>query len=275
MSLRNRSSKNNSEFNLDNYLEEKSTESYTTDAPDQREEKKPSNLFRNASLIVFAALASVLWYYDWNPREAIAGVFGGSEPEYVILENPSADGAVIVIPPNSNSENLINLETQAAEAARAAEIALAEINSAEIINSEEIERLTEQSIAIALDAALAALEGLGNLDLEGLENLESLEALEGLEGLENFEVTINEAALEALENIDFSNIQIQTGSTNSPDFDQFSREMAALNINQFDNESIRNMHEAGIPISFLSKLDQAGLLDRLNADEIIQIFQEE
>lgn len=78
-----------------------------------------------------------------------------------------------------------------------------------------------------------------------------------------------------MENIDFSGFQIETGSSNTADFEQYTRELTELDINQFDDESIRSMHEAGIPASFLSQLNQAGLLDRLNANEIIQIFQED
>ena len=41
MSLRNRSSKNNDSFDLDSYLEEKSTEGFTQEPPSPPKEKKP------------------------------------------------------------------------------------------------------------------------------------------------------------------------------------------------------------------------------------------
>jgi hypothetical protein len=271
MALRNRP-RNDDSFDLDSYLEEKSSETQSSEGPSpQQKEKKPSNFFRNATLIVAATLASVLWYFDWNPQQAVAGIFGGSEPEIVVIDGTS-DGSVIVIPEGASSEGIVMLENQAAEAARAAEIALSELNTQEIINTEEIERLTEQSVALALDAAFLALESLENFDFEGLEGLEGLEAIEDWEG---FEITINEAALEALENIDFSNIQIQPNGLNAAGFDEYYRQFGELGITQFEGESIRSLYDAGVPTSFLSQLNEVGLLERLNAEEIIQIFQED
>lgn len=186
MSLRNKTTNSKDSFNLDDYLEEKSSEEFTQKRSIEEKPKKPSNFLRNAALIAVASLASVLWYYDWNPRAAVAGLFGGTEPEVVIMDIPTSDGSVVVIPNGSDSGELLILDTQtaeateralartaarnaaetarateraiarnAAEAARAAEMALAR-NAEQLVNAEEIERLTQQ----ALRTAFEALEGL-------------------------------------------------------------------------------------------------------------------
>ncbi len=275
MSMRNKSSRNSDNFDFDSYLEEKSNpEIGQENSQNQKSKKKPTNFFRNFSLIVAVALMTVLWYYDWNPREAVSSIFGSSEPEIVVIDAP-LDGSVIVIPDETGTEGVVVIENQGQAQTLEGQIAGLEQAAVDFATSEELERLTEQSIAVALQAAFTALENLETIELDGLEGLESLEALEGLEGFEGFEIAINEAALEALENIDFSGFDIQVGSTNNASFDQYYREIGELRITQFEGESIRELHEAGIPISFLSKLNDAGLLDRLDAEEIIELFQED
>lgn len=264
MALRNKSSKHDSNFDLDSYLEKKSSEE-TFQAPKaEPKEKKSSNFLRNLSLIVIAGLASVLWYYDWSPREAVAGIFGSTEPDLVVIETPGNESVILLPPTTPETPVVISNER----------IARLEESAVALANSEELERLTEESIALAMEAAFAALEGLEGL--QGLEGLESLEALEGLEGLEGLEVLAGEAALEALSNIDFSEIDIVSGTSVSEvsSIEQYSQELSELNITQFDNESIELLQQAGIPISFLSQLNQAGLLERLDANEIVQLFED-
>lgn len=281
MSIRNRPRKDPN-FDLDNYLIEKSNEEFDSETTDHQEEKKSSGFFRNASLVVAAVLASVLWYYDWSPSNVYAAIFGGPETNAVVLESAGGEN-ILVLPPadasgeivivdGGNGENILVLPPSVEETPiiiNSESIAALEQAAVEFATSEEIERLTEESIALALDAAFAALEGI-----QGVEGIEGLESLEALEGLEELGQLAEVAAIEALNNIDFSEIQIETGQTNISDFDRYSRELSALNINQFDGESIRSLHEAGIPVSFLSRLNQVGLLDRLDADEIIDLFEE-
>ncbi|MBO6795176.1 MAG: hypothetical protein JJ895_14800 [Balneolaceae bacterium] len=268
MSTRNKHQHNNN-FDLDQFLEDKANGEESAFTPEE-EPGESSNFFRNASIIVVAILGMVLWFYDWNPRAAYAGIFGSDSGEPVVTEVVNRN-VNVVTPPTPPAPPVTD----------AARLAQLERSAVAVANSEEIERLTEQSVALAMESAFRALESFEKMDfsnLEGLgdlEGLEGLERLEGLEGLENFGVLAEQAALDALQNIDFSQIQFETGATNVASFEQFSNELSELSIDQFSDEDLRSLHNAGIPTSFLSKLNDVGLLDRLDADEIIDLFEEE
>ena len=272
MATRNRK-KTPSDFDLDSYLDEKANESdaFQSHETPPVNEKKSGSFFRNLFLVLGVSVLGVLWYYDWSPREAISGIFGSSEPEVVFVDSPSGLETIVIAPPNTNSGEILIVDGET--------VSQLEQSAFELATSEEFERLTEESVALALEAAFNALEGLQGLEslegLEGLESLESLEGLEGLEELEGFEMAINEAALEALSNLDFSGFEFQLENLNAQSFDLYYGEIGELGITKFSGEEIRSLYDAGVPSSFLSKLQTAGLLDRLDSNEIIEIFKDE
>lgn len=260
MSTRNRPQRNEN-FDLDQFLEDKASGSESnSQEPEVQEPSKIAGFFRNTLIVLVAIFGLILWYHDWNPRQAYVSIFGSETNEPVVIESTNSFPEVPAppVPVSPNADRIAELERSA--------VALAQ--------SEELERLTEQSVALALESAFEALGSLENMDFSGLEGLESLEALEGLEGLEGFEVFAEQAALEALRNIDFSQIEIETGTTNLASFEQFSRELTEKSIDQFTDEELRTLHSAGVPSSFLSQLNDVGLLDRLDAEEIIALFED-
>ena len=258
MSTRNKSNRNDN-FDLDQFLEDKANGQESTPEIEESTTQK-SNFFKNTLIVLVAIFGIVLWYYDWNPREAYAGIFGSDTNDPVVSEVTATfpETPAPPLPPQPTSDRIAQLERSAVEMAQ----------------SEELERLTEQSVALAMESAFRALESIENIDFSNLEGLEGLEGLEELEGLEGLGVFAEQAALQALQNIDFSQIQIETGTTNIANFEQFSREVAEQSIDQFSEEDLRSLHSAGIPASFLSQLNDVGLLDRLDANEIIDLFED-
>ena len=328
----------NQNFDFDSYLEEKSNEEIFSEDSNQNEpeEKEKSYFIRNASLIVATVLASVLWYYDWSPREAVSGIFGSTEPEVevvnfpfdestvtissaeddvtesVVIENlgtsgndavyyygsgnddvivlgNSTDGA-ITITSNSNSEDLYRVKNPYngeevvflnqpdlentyiydPESGNSTRLAELERIGFESTVSEEIAQANSESIGSSLEEAFAGLEeALAGLEEMGFVGIEDLDISTG-----DVDVSVSDVIIDALSGISFSDIQIESSSGDAPTLNQFSRELTAMNINQFDSDAIKSLHEAGIPADFLSKLNQVGLLERLDADEIIELFED-
>lgn len=243
-------SNNNDDFNLDDYIREKSTETkQPTSEPDQK--SSGFTKFIRTGLFALSVLAFIIMFnYDWNPVKVYEAFWGTDEtsealvgegaqfPEVVTPQPPSTPPLPPTLPPD-----------------RVASLEQAAVNFAE---SEELRQLTEQSISLALESALAALQ-----NLEGLEDLESLENLGEL------------AALEALENIDFSTIEINFDqNADALSLDAYTKELHEAGIEQFSESDLIELREAGIPSDFVIQLQEIGILSKLDTAELIRLFKE-
>ncbi|MCG8373333.1 MAG: hypothetical protein MI700_07355 [Balneolales bacterium] len=273
MSTKNRPYNHDSNFDLDQYIKEKSGEE-TFSPYNEPETKKSerSKWIRSTMVLAGALVIALLFLNERNlgsffgaNEEPTVTVIGpsGSELESTISEEVSRALEEAELARTINEElqlqglaERINSELEAANIAQEIDEAFRDAGLA--INSnqnfaEELEALTESSVELALESALLALE-----------NFEALEGLSGLEALE---------ALEQLENLDFSAaIDLRDFEPNSLSFDEYSREFSERNLNTFSGEDIQQLYNADVPISFLSRLRDTGLLSDLNTDQITSLY---
>ena len=67
---------------------------------------------------------------------------------------------------------------------------------------------------------------------------------------------------------------MQDFDQNVNNFDQFSKELQERNIDQFNNDDLRAMYDAGVSATFIAQLHEAGVLELFNSEQLIEIFNE-
>lgn len=261
-----RNSRNDDHFDLDDYLDEKSNSSESNQPP--QPEKEGYSWLKNTVVILGLAIITLFYFNDWSPQKVYGNIFGSEESQQGFIGGTNSSPDLVVIDNTGEDQTIVISGLADAE------------QSLQIV---ELEALTEEALANAFES-LEGLEVIGELEnlesLEGLEALESLEALEGLEGLEALqelgglgaiiEFSLNEAFKEIakIDNSTFEN----TNLTLSDYSGEINKE--GMNDN-FDTQSIEKLHEANIPISFLKKINELGLLESLTTESIINAYQEE
>lgn len=222
-------------------------------------EKQNGSFFRNALVLLGCILLGVLYFNDWNLRKSYAFLFGDKEATVVEQTSrpvtssfparaPQADRSAqnpnIPAPPVQQTlPNPITSEQAAQLEQRALELA----------QSEEMKHLTEESIALALESATEALELLDQSEI-----FQAFEALDNLD-FEGMDLDNPDAA-------DFEQVPLT--------FDQFSKKMEELGIDQFSREELQAMYDSGVSIFSISKLKDAGVLKYFSSEKIIELFNE-
>lgn len=115
------------------------------------------------------------------------------------------------------------------------------------------------------------MNALENMDFSNLAGLQNLEALGGLEALENLEGL---EALEALGEIDFSNATELQNGMNEMNMEQYTNELIERNLAGLSAEDIQAYFDAGISPATLARFNDLGLLDQLETQDIIDLFDE-
>lgn len=272
-----------SDFDLDDYLEEKSNHTEANQKPPAKE-NEGSSWFKNALMITGLSVVALLYFNDWNPYLVYGNVFGVEKYQNVVVVDPTPTDAKIIVIDGNDAGNTVAV-TGVTNSSELAEIA-AELESLEELEGLQI--ITEDALASALES-LEGLESLGNLEgLESLENLERLESLEALEALGNLDIAVDpveiqniqavteQAVMEAFRTLELlgSNLGEQSSGNFNSDITGYSSELTELGLgDKFTDSSLRKLHQSEVPASFLKKLDDLGLLDNLSTDSIINAFE--
>ncbi len=271
-------------FNLDEYINEKANSGKHNDQLESETKPEKSSWFRNTVLLFGFGILTLLYFNNWNPLQVYGNIFGIEKYQAGYVA-PAPDPLVIEINPG---------------------------NGAQVVNMNELEKLAELSSLEGLES-LSELEGLAELgelerlseleelesSISGLENMEemnelrefalrtAMEALEGIGNSPEFGEVIGEAsqlgiqeALEELRNLrevelsGAERVAEEALDVNSS-FIEYSSELTRLGLNEkFDDSSLQKFHDAKIPTSFLQQLEQLGLLDKVETDDIVKAYQE-
>ncbi len=289
MAQRNSYRKNQPEdhFNLDDYIKEKSGSSEKIFSEEQEDTEKSSWL-RNAALLTVFGFMTLLYFNNWSPMQVYGNIFGVEKYQAGFVA-PNDNSSIIVLN-GSGEESTIRISGLTG-------------TESTIITEGELSRITEN----ALSNAFQALEGLESLEsLESLEELENLESsfagLENLEEMNELRTFALETAMEALRGIgdseefgqevqsgiqealrELQNLQqsesigtdqlVSDATTINASFTQYSDELTGLGITDiFSNSDILKLHQAKVSTSFLKQLDDLNLLEKLDADSIIEAY---
>lgn len=290
MAQRNSYQKNDSQnnFDLDDYIHEKSNPSVNSSSK-ETELEKSSSWVKNSLLILGLAIVTLLYFNNWSPTQVYGNIFGVEE-----YQNRISDPIII----NEGDLSPEELEAVTASLAKLSELErleqLGNLDNLESLeNLEGLESLEELS-------NLESLEGLQNLEssLSNLENLEemnelrtfaletAMEALRGIGESEEFAETVGGAAqlgikealreLENLREIEGNGVeQVITDATNANiSLSEYSNQLTEAGISDaFNSTDIQNLHQANIPLAYLAQLNELKLLEKLDTNSIIEAFK--
>jgi len=79
MSTQFKNTPNDPNFDLDEYIRQKSEEGDDFSFQPPEQEAPEGSTFKNALLIVSVFMAAFLWYHDWSPAQAWNSVFGSNQ----------------------------------------------------------------------------------------------------------------------------------------------------------------------------------------------------
>ena len=257
--------RNNEDFNLDSYLDEKASETQNQKSTPKKE-SHDGNFFRNLMVITTLVLVSVLYAHDWNPMNVYHRFFP-AEPEVseVTVAPSSGDQAARIAAREARAaevlaQRLAEQQERVAlrEAERDARIAEIERRAEELANSDELAGLADESVSMAIESAM---EALNQVDWE-----EFGRQFEGMG--EQIEAEV----LRGLAEADPSSYQIINNNSSNYTSSEYAERIKELGIDQFTDSELSDLHEAKVPISFLEILDNSDKLSKLSAEEIISLF---
>ncbi len=277
MALRNSHKKNNSDdqFDLDNYINEKSTgesENLHYDAPLDSK----SSRFKNTVLIIGLVFFTILYFNDWSIKQ----VFGFNDYQEVTTTSQLSPNGDILVTGNVDDATLAGL-AKLQELQKLGELeGLAKLGALQ--NLQGLEALQELESLQDIESDLAGIENLEQPNDIRIFALET--AIEALKGIENsgafgseaqlgFQEALKELeSLREIENTDFDQtVSDPTNLTSS--FQEYSDELTELGIsNIFEESDLQKLHQANVPSTFLKQLEELNLIEKLSTDSIIEAF---
>jgi hypothetical protein len=267
-----RNSNSNSNFDLDDYIEKKANSDSSREYNSEKVPSRSSNWFRNTLVILGFGVVTLLYFNNWSPKQVYGNIFGIEEYQ-AATQAPSPTASTtqptIIDLPSGLEGQLADLnrleELEGLEALEGLEgLESLEASIAGLEELEDMNKLRE----FALNTAMQALEGIGSSpefsELIGeASQLGIQEALKELEKLREMELEGAEGLAEQAGNLNLSLIQ-------------YSEELTKIGLNEpFNNASIQKFHEAQIPVSFLEKINEQGLLETMTPEGIIEAYQKE
>lgn len=282
-----RTSNSDDNFNLDDYIREKSDSEGQSDHFESENNEGKSSWFRNTVLLLSFGVVTLLYFNNWNPLQVYGNIFGIEKyqagyvapapepPEPLVIKvNPGNGAQVVNLSELEKLAELKSLEglralqelealSELAELERLGELEELENSLAELESTEEMNKLRE----FALKTAMEALEGIGNSPEFGeaigeASQIGIQEALRELEKLRELEISEAGELAEQARNVNSSFVEYSSELTN-----------AGLD-DKFNNSTLQKFYEANVPASFLKQLDQLGVLEKMDADNIIKAYQE-
>jgi hypothetical protein len=290
MSTKYKNTPNDPNFDLDEYIREKSEEEGELSFDAISEEPEDGSAFKNAILIFMVFTAAYLWYYDWSPSQAWASVFGGDNVEVFI--NPAPDVNINI--PEINIPDIppipdLNFEGGFADY-------LVEINNAglnDLFSNSGYQALYQTGVPIEYleqlndagyledDFSYSAVIGLynGNVPVEYLDGLSAINLLDdfsysGIIGLYNSDVPtsylngMSEAGY--LDEFSYSAI---IGFYNSDVSITYLNELQANNLlEDFSYSGIIGLYNGDVPTDYIQDLKNADYLDSFSYSAIIGMY---
>jgi hypothetical protein len=240
-----RGNENEPDFDLDSYLLEQSEPSQENEGKATKTTK--SSFLKNAALILSLSVFALLYFNNWSPKQVVGNIFGIDQFQSQTVAPVSPIQPVTPLITNGGANDVVVLNES-------------DLNGA-VIDLSDLE-------------GLAKLEGLEGLEgLQTLEQLAKLEALEGLAGLENLAKL---SALEALSElngvqvIESDNAFSEVPGTLESYTDQLSE--AGLS-SSFNSETVKELYEAGVPVSVLKSLNDNDLLESVGISSLIEGYK--
>ena len=266
-----RRNSNDDNFDLDSYLDEKANpERNNAEHQQFAPEKHQGSWFRNTIAIAGISVIALLAFNDWNPVKVYGNIFGIEELQGNAPVTQGQNMVTIPAPPAPVSEVepvIAERELRALEEQRVLEDRLAR-EAENFATSDEVLELQQ----FALEAAIEALRGLEDMDLSGLEDLGDLGDLGDFEGIGvAAEMGIREAMIELEKLREEGNWNPETPLQISSE--QYRNQLSDLGLsNEFSDEEIAELFEAGVPTDFIKKLYDLELTEVLGTEGIIETY---
>lgn len=227
-----------SEFDLDEYLNDQGQSQKTGEQIDNNTAEERSDLIKNSLLVVAVITTIFLWIFDWSPRNAYSYFFGEESTTYVFGSDAQA------VAPNVE-------QTVVAEAPRFPEFEPAVEPSQ---NSSAVDYIVELREKGLLDQ--------GNLSGFAARQLYS----------SGVPVSYIEALAEANFLDDFSFVDISEFYSNRVPIEYLQALDQAGFLNDLSFVDITEFYSNNVSFDYLNQLDQLGILDDLSFVDITEFY---
>lgn len=263
-------------FNLDDYINERSTSKDEYSSNQEPIERK-SRFFKNTVIIIGFGVISLFYLNNWSPEQFYGNIFGveksqtGFEPAQQesnineLLGSLSNDPSIAGL---SDLKELQNLGD-----------ALQDLEGLEKLDGlENLEQLK------TLESSLAGLEYLDEATIRNFALETAMEALNGIQESGEFGTEIQVSIQDAIkelervresESIGSEQVVVNTSEINSS-LNHYSDELKASKIEMnLSSSDIQKLYDAKVPISTIKKLDDLNLLDKIGIDSITKAYKSE
>jgi len=261
-----------SNFDLDEYLEEKGAYSDNTQPPLENEHESERSFFRNGVLVAAVILSGFLWYFDWSPRAAYNAIFGDSGTEVV-----STSPVVVNIPPinveipDINIDNIpeFRFNTQSEDLGSITDYLL-ELREKGLLNDDMLSAFSARQLYE------------GGVPISYIEELSSFGYLQRFSFVQITEFYQNQIPNSYLYQLDqvgyldrFSFVEITEYYQNDVSFEYLNTLDEAGYLNELSFVHITEYYNNGVTVEFLDELKESGLYNSLSFIDVVEIFKNE
>ncbi|MEX0610033.1 MAG: hypothetical protein WD016_07260 [Balneolaceae bacterium] len=263
-----------SDFDLDTYLEEQSSQNNAGKIePDVHDNTR---FFKNTLLTFAVILASVLWYFDWSPAQAWAGIFGDTNDNVTVGSNTVAPNIGVNIPsieipriPTIPTFPFSEGGTQAAD-----------------LNMSMTEYLTELKELGFLENQVSTFSARqlynSNIPITYLEELNEAGYLADLSFVHITNYYQSQVPISYLDQVREAGFYDDLSFVDITNYYQHNVPMQYLK--ELDDAGylvdlsfvhVTNYYQAGVTTEFLDQLKETGLYDDLNFLDVVDLYKSE
>ncbi|GAB5408615.1 MAG: hypothetical protein BalsKO_09800 [Balneolaceae bacterium] len=286
-----------SDFNLDEFLDNRANpEDSSKQVKDYESKEERSDLIKNSLLVVAVITTIFLWTFDWSPRNAYDYFFEGETPVFVFEEGseniapnipeaprfPAFESAVEVNPNLSATDYLVQLRDK-------------DLLGDDKLSAFDARQLHSSEVPVQY---LEALDGANLLDnfsfvdiaefydssipIEYLQSVEQAGYLDQLSFVDITEFYENNVPIQYLNQLneigilnELSFVDITEFYTSQVSIDYLRALQQNNFIGDFSFVDITEFYKNGVTIEFLNDLKAKELLDQLSFVDIVDLYKAE